>query len=364
MSRWEPSLRCRDCGHSQSVIEISYRCPACGGIFSFDEPPVFDPAPGWGMARYRRSLPLPEDANWVSLGEGDTPLVAIPIESRNVHFKCEHLNPTGSFKDRGASVLVSALAEANVTEAFDDSSGNAGAAFAAYAARAGIKARVLVPGYASGPKRDQIAAYSAELVAIDGPRSAVTRAAEELADTGGVYASHATLPHVMTGSATIAYELFEQLGGPPGGVITPVGQGTLLLGLALGFESLVASGRIKSLPKLVGVQAKTCAPIEAAFAQGVGEPIKVPEGETAAEGIRITNPYRGDEVLRAVNYSAGRMLSVPEQEIMPGRDALAAVGLYVEPTSAVVWAAIRPALAFLEDPVVVVLTGSGLKYAP
>jgi threonine synthase len=316
------------------------------------------------MARFKRAMPVPDDAVWVGLGEGATPLLSQPVKGRSIYLKCEHLNPTGSFKDRGAAVLVSALAAAGVMEAFDDSSGNAGAAFAAYAARANITAHVLVPSYASGPKRNQIEAYGAKLVAIDGPRSAVTEAAVERAASGEVYASHAALPHVIAGNATIAFEIFEQLGNAPGGVITPVGQGTLLLGLAMGFQSLLASGHIQRLPALFGVQAQACAPIADAFAAGDEQTSKGAEGQTLAEGIRITTPYRANQVLRAVRGSKGAMLGVDESQILPARDALAGCGLYVEPTSAVVWPALTPVLAVVEDPVVAILTGSGLKFAP
>ncbi|MGD8604270.1 MAG: pyridoxal-phosphate dependent enzyme, partial [Anaerolineales bacterium] len=116
------------------------------------------------------------------------------------------------------------------------------------------------------------------------------------------------------------------------------------------------------LPPLVGVQTEVCAPIASGFEAGKAAPLPVSEGETVAEGIRITSPYRGGEVLQAVRDSAGRMVTVAEAEIMPGRDALSAGGLYVEPTSAVVWQGVRHVLSFLEDPVVAVLTGSGLKY--
>lgn len=363
MSVKDPSIVCRHCGRTEPSTELNYRCPTCGGIFSLMDLPIYDPLEQVGMARYRRSLPLPESAEFISLGEGDTPLVDLSISGRKVHFKCEHLNPTGSFKDRGAAVLVSALSAAGVSQAFDDSSGNAGAAFAAYAARAGIHARVLVPAYASGPKRDQIAAYGAELMAIEGARSEVTRRAVELADEGGVYASHATLPHLLAGNATIAFEIFEQLGQAPGGVIVPVGQGTLLIGLWIGFQALHASGRIAAPPPLIGVQAEPCAPLAAGFESGGDTPARVREGETVAEGIRISTPHRGAEVLQAVRGSGGRMVTVSESEIIPARDALSAVGLYVEPTSAVVWDGVRQVLASLEDPLVAVLTGSGLKYA-
>jgi threonine synthase len=148
------------------------------------------------------------------------------------------LNPTGSFKDRGSAVLVSALKAAGVEEVVEDSSGNAGASLAAYAARAAIQARIYVPEYASGPKRLQISAFGAQVVQIPGPRSATAEAVQREAKEGIAYASHAYLPHGIAGIATIAFEIAEQLKGSPGTVITPVGHGTLLLGLHRGFHAM------------------------------------------------------------------------------------------------------------------------------
>jgi threonine synthase len=161
--------------------------------------------------------------------------------------------------------------------------------------------------------------------------------------------------------ATLAYELTEQLGEPPGAVIMPVGQGTLLLGGDLGFKALLAAGEIDQAPMWIGVQARACAPLWAVHTSGAAGLGWIVEGDTMAEGIRIVHPLRGDDVLRAVESSAGRIVAVEEDEISAGRDALSRRGLYVEPTSAVVWAALTRLLDDLPDPVVVVLTGSGYK---
>lgn len=357
---------CTACGRASPAVNLDYRCRACGGILGFARPLPYDPAPqarGGGIERFRVSLPLPPGGGWISLGEGDTPLLPIAVGQRTVYAKCEYLNPTGSFKDRGSSVLVGLLTAMGVREAVEDSSGNAGASFAAYAARAGIRARIFVPQSASGPKRLQIAAYGAEVVPVPGPRSAAAQAVQEAAVGGVAYASHAYLPHGLAGYATAAFEIFEQLGEAPGSVVVPVGQGGLLLGLALGFESLLAAGRIARGPRLLGVQARACAPIWAVHAYGAAGLALAREGDTLAEGIRIAQPLRGDAVLRAVEQSGGSMLAVDEEDILPARDALGRCGLYVEPTSAVVWAALPEALASLPDPVVFLLTGSGLKAA-
>jgi threonine synthase len=314
-----------------------------------------------GLERFRHTFPLPSDAPIISLGEGDTPLLGYELKGRTIYFKCEYLNPTGSFKDRGSVVLMSALCAAGVEAAVEDSSGNAGASFAAYAARAGIRARVFVPEYASGPKRAQIEAYGAQVVCTPGPRSAASEAVRREAEAGAVYASHAYLPHGIAGMATVAFEIYEQLGEAPGSVVLPVGQGSLFLGIFLGYKAMLDAGEIERLPALIGVQAGACAPIWAVYSAGAAGLELIREGETVAEGIRILHPRRGDEVLAAVDESGGRMVAVDETEILEGRNLLSRLGLYVEPTSAVVWPALETTLEVLTNPVVVVLTGSGLK---
>ena len=284
------------------------------------------------------------------------------IDGRRVHFKCEFTNPTGSFKDRGSVVLAHALRAAGVSEVVEDSSGNAGASIAAYAARLGIRARVFVPDSASPIKLAQIQAYGAQIVRVMGPRSNAANAVQREVAAGAVYASHAHLPHVLAGMATVAFELCQDLGRSPGSVVVPVGQGSLLLGLSRGFEALMAAGAIEVMPRLIGVQASACAPIWAVAHGGAASLSWVGEGETAAEGIRIRNPLRGDSVLAAVEATGGWMDAVEETEISDGRSALARLGFWIEPTSAVVWPALRRGGERLVEPVVAVLTGSGYKH--
>jgi threonine synthase len=260
------------------------------------------------------------------------------------------------------AVMFTALRAAGVAEAVEDSSGNAGAAFAAYAARAGLRARVFVPAAASGPKRAQIAAYGAEVVAVDGPRSAAAEAALAAAKAGAHYASHIYNPIGLAGNATAAFELHEQLGRAPGTVVVPLGHGTLLLGLHHGFRALLAAGLIERLPRLVGVQAMACAPIWAVHRYGRDGLAWVTEGETAAEGVRVVRPLRGDAVLAAVRESGGDILAVEEADLLAGHNELARRGFYVEITSAVVWPALRQVISTPgAGDVVAVMTGSGLK---
>jgi threonine synthase len=355
-------FRCSSCGRTQPLNYSGGPCPVCGGVLELSEPLVFNQQQlavtyGADLWRYRHTLPLPPEVEPVTLGEGGTPLVAVPIGERFVRFKLEFTQPTGSFKDRGSAVLLTALRAAGVEAAVEDSSGNAGASFAAYAARAGMAGRVFVPAAASGPKLAQIAAYGAEVVPVEGPRSQAAEAARRAAAQGAQYASHNYNPIGMAGIATLAYEIWEQLGRAPESLLLPVGHGTLLLGLHLGFKALLQAGLIGALPRLVGVQAMACAPLWAVHRYGREGLGWVTEGETAAEGIRILRPVRGDAVLAAVEESQGSLLAVEEDDIVAGRNALARMGFYVEPTSAVVW----PALAQVPGDVVVVLTGSGLK---
>jgi threonine synthase len=354
-------FKCTNCGRAYGLDFGRAGCPVCGGIVDLSQPLVFDPKRidphARGLWRYRHTFPLPADAAPVTLGEGGTPLVAVEVAGRTVNFKLEFTQPSGSFKDRGMAVMFTALRAAGVAEVVEDSSGNAGAAFAAYAARAGIRARVFVPEAAAGPKRAQIAAYGAKIVAVPGPRSKAAEAALAAVQAGAHYASHVYNPIGLAGNATAAYEIWEQLGRAPETVLLPVGHGTLFIGLHRGFLALRAAGLISRLPRLVGVQALACAPIWAVRRYGREGLAMVSEAATLAEGIRVVRPMRGDAVLAAVTESGGDLVVVDEPAIQAGHNALARLGLYVEMTSAVVW----EALAELSGDIVVILTGSGLK---
>jgi threonine synthase len=359
------TIACTRCARPYPATGLPYRCPDCQGLFDFEPGPFVpgDVLPGQpGIWRYRHAFGLDESVPPLSLGEGNTPLVEAQVDGRQVAFKCEYQNPTGSFKDRGSVLIAAWLRARGIREAVEDSSGNAGASLAAYAAQAGIRARIYVPASASGPKRRQIEVYGAEPVPVPGTRTQVSEAVLYEAEGGTAYASHAHLPFNLPGYATAAFEIFEQLGGRlPGTVIVPAGQGGLLLGLGRGFRQLQAAYPGADMPCLIGVQARACAPLwslAAGEAQGTdGEA----ETATLAEGILVRQPARGPSVVDLVLGSGGHFRVVEERAILPGRDALARLGLYVEPTSAVVWEVLKTENQ-LRDPVVVVLTGSGLKY--
>ena len=356
---------CSNCYEVYPENGAPFRCDKCGGYYEIENSGIYDSRsintnlPG--LWRYKNIFNLDENAPIVYLGEGDTPLVWANDFGKDIAFKLEYLNPTGSFKDRGTSLLVSFLKSRGVTGAVEDSSGNAGASFAAYAARAGMNAKVFIPEYASGPKRNQIEAYGAEVIPTSGPRSAAAEAVIKAAEMGEIYASHAYFPIGIDGFSTVAYEIVEQLDTKPGTVITPVGQGGLLLGLARGFDRLLNARVIQQKPTLVGVQAMVCAPLWAVFNYGLQGLGWVTEGETLAEGVRIKQPLRGDSILNMMKADRGEFIVVEEETISFGQEQLAGLGFFVEPTSAIVWNALEQIGNELPEPIVVILTGSGLK---
>ena len=360
-----PVVRCTYCGRPYPEQGIPFLCPECGGVYDFDGPFAFCPdeiepnAPG--LWRYRHAFALPAGAPVVSLGEGNTPLVHLSAES-DVWLKLDSLNPSGSYKDRGSAVLMSQLLARGALAAVEDSSGNAGASFAAYAARAGMRAKVFVPDYAAGPKRNQIEAYGAELVKVPGPRSAAAEAVLREARNGGIYASHAYLPFGLAGIASLAYEVWQQLGRAPGTLIAPVGHGGLLLGIVRGFQALQSAGLVETMPFFVGVQAAACAPVWAGFTYGPEAMETAAEGQTAAEGVRVRRPVRGAALLREIPRGQGTFVVVEEQRILLAYRFLAEQGIHVEPTSALPWCAYQDLKGNVPAPVVLVMTGAGLKF--
>jgi threonine synthase len=306
------------------------------------------------------------------MGEGLTPLVPATYGGQPIHFKLEYLAPSGAFKDRGTSVLISALKHWGVERAADDSSGNAGASFAAYAANAGIAAEVFAPAHASPAKLAQIEFYGATLQRIEGVREKTTEALEAATATGLVYASHAWSPFTLEGTKTVAYEVWEQLTGrlsggrvpargegAPDYFVSPIGQGSLFLGAYRGFKELAAAGLIGRLPRMIGVQATACPPIAEAVRQGRDRAADIEKRPSVAEGIALARPIRDGEILRAIRETGGDAIAVSDDDIRAARGALARMGLFVEPTSAVVAAALP--LIRARGTVVAALTGSGLK---
>ncbi len=318
----------------------------------------------YSVWRYARAL-LVEAKDAVTLGEGWTPLVDGKLDGISVTMKLEFMMPTGSFKDRGMTTLITYLKNRGVMSVLEDSSGNAGASMAAYSAAAGMKARILVPETASYPKIAQMAATGADVVTVKGSRQDVADAALRYAKEI-FYASHNWQPFFLEGTKTLAYELWEQFGfNIPDNIVFPVGYGSNVCGCERGFAELKRRGEIDRVPKLFAVQAANCAPLYAAFKAGADEAVPTDVATTVAEGIASSKPTRLREVVRAVRNSGGSIVAVSEDEIVSALGALARQGLYVEPTSAAAAAGLRQLFKSKaivpEQKTVLVLTGTGLK---
>jgi threonine synthase len=362
---------CPECGAGEELTPERFRC-ACGGAWEPVERTDFDPGlidpSDLTIWRYRQLFGLDFETPAAFLGVGWTPLLPLHFSGREVVFKPEYMAPTASFKDRGTSAMINILAHQGVTHVADDSSGNAGASVAAYAARAGVRAVIFVPAYASPAKQAQIAVYGAEVRPIPGPRVNAKLAAFEAAERGVVLASHAYHPGFLVGQQSVAWELWEQLGRrAPDWYIVPVGQGLHLLGVWLGFRRLRAAGLVQRLPRLVAVQADTLAPLCRAFEAGLETvPPVEPTVPSVAEGLAINEPVRGRRLLQALRETGGTCISVADETILAAQRRLAQHGLFIEPTSATVVAALDVLFqqAAPDDTIVVPLTGSGLKGSP
>jgi threonine synthase len=362
-------LRCADCDRTD---DHRWRC-ACGGPLDFADPPVPEgPAPDPAAFDTRDGLwsfaDLVAVERRVSLGEGLTPLVE--AEAWDAQFKLEYVFPTGSFKDRGATTTLSRAVAVGAERVVEDSSGNAGAAVATYAARAGLPAQIYVPADAKPSKLRAIERTGAETVRVSGDRQAVTDAclaAVEAGDGDAYYASHAWDPAFYEGTATMAYEVALQRDwSAPDAVVCPLGHGTLFLGAYRGFRRLHEAGWIDSLPRLLGAQAAGYAPI-AETLHGDGAVVDDAEAgrNDLADGIQIRSPAREQQVLDAVEATDGDAIALTAEAVETELDRLHRAGFYTEPTCAVAPAALRHyrerGLVGPDDDVVVPLTGSGLK---
>lgn len=305
------------------------------------------------------------------MGEGDTPTVAIRkigerLGAERLYAKLEMMNPTGSFKDRGTAVLMSIAAESGVKEVVEDSSGNAGASVAAYAARSGIRAHIFAPASAPAAKLDQIAVYGATTHFIEGNRQDVTDAAMSFAERNSmVYASHNLSPYFTEGTKSFAYEICDQFDGElPQHIVIPVGNGSLLIGAYIGLRELRRAGRIAAVPRLHAIQARAVMPLASAF-DDESQPAP-PAGSTIAGGIAVVNPPRLRQCLHVLRDTGGSALAVDDADIIRWQRMLAREeGIFVEPTSAAAFAGVERMLengtVQRNEVTVAVATGFGLK---
>lgn len=379
------TLRCTSCGATYADTEPLWAC-VCGGLLTVDyewpaaftadrEATLEQGRQATGLWRYAHFLPLTADpgASPVTLGEGDTPLVPLPRWGerhglRRVYAKLEYVSPTGSFKDRGAAVVVAKAAEWGVGRMVEDSSGNAGASIAAYSARAGIACDIFVPAAAPTAKVRPIERSGANVRRIEGTRADVTTAALDAVDDGeSYYAAHNLNPYFTEGMKTAAYEVLESLDyQAPDHMILPVGGGSLFVGLWRGCQEWRSWGWVPSAPRMHVAQSTGCAPLVTAYQQGSDEPAPIDRQPTVAGGIEVVAPPRGRHILSIMRESAGSAVAVDDEAIIAHRELLATLeGLDVEPTAAVPLAGLaalaREGIIGPDETVVACLTGSGLK---
>lgn len=324
---------CKACGRQYPIEGLDYKC-ACGGLFSLHKEPG------------------EKISSAVSLGEIETPMLERALDGLKMNLKLDYMRPTGSFKDRGAYTLINAIKERGVKEVVEDSSGNAGSAIAGYSAAAGIKCAIYLREATSEGKIRQAESYGAEVRKIAGSRDDVGEAVLDAAKTT-YYASHSYNPLFFEGMKSMVPEIIKQA-GIPDCVLAPVANGTLLLGLYLGFKE---AGR---LPKIIAVQSSHCAPVYARF-NGM-EP--GPVTPTVAEGIAVGAPTRIDEIVAAIRESGGSVVTVEDSEVMAAKEKLGLMGIYIEATSGAAPAGAIKYFAGRETDglnIVVPLTGSGLK---
>ncbi len=361
----EYNIKCSNC-HKPSHDLLDYKCPSCGQPLNLELTKKFNPkliqTNNYSAWRYAETFPYVKQTDTVTLGEGWTPLVKF---KNNTYFKLENLNPTGSFKDRGSTTLVSAvhkLIKKKHGTIAEDSSGNAGASIAAYTARSNLKAEIYVPENVSGPKFLQTRFYGAKIIKVSGSRNKVAETAQK-PDRSKFYIGHILHPIFRDGIRTLAYEITEQFEWqPPENIFIPVSAGTLLLGILSGFKHLVESNVIKKVPRVIACQTEQVSPLYHHFKN---LPYKPPEQITSiADALVSTNPLLLSIMTQQLKNAQGDAITVKENEILQAFIELARKGFFVEPSSAVAYAAYKKQkdkLMQQNGKTVVVLTGTGLK---
>jgi threonine synthase len=360
---------CTHCGQVYSVQPARWRCD-CGSFLDLQFEPKFPLKKilkrEKTLWRYREAIPVVRDESILSMREGFTPLESMEWNGHQVFLKIDYLFPTGSYKDRGATVLISKAKELGIKRVVEDSSGNAACAIAAYCARARIGCEIYVPEATSPAKLVQIQAYGARLKRIEGSREKTAEVTREAASASKIYyASHCWNPFFLHGTKTFAFEIWEQMGWKvPEVIVLPVGHGTLLLGTYIGFKELKEAGRVKRVPRLVAVQSASCAPLDQAFKKGWKETKPINKQETMAEGIAIAEPVRGRQILEAIRETDGEVLTVTEKEIGVALKEMGIKGHFIEPTSAATIAGLKKYLKHIKKGIIIsTLTGTGLKVA-
>lgn len=312
------------------------------------------------LEKYRSLVELPAHAVELTLGEGDTPLISLPrIAKRNgaaaVYIKYEGLNPTGSFKDRGMVAAVSEASGRGATSVICASTGNTSAAAAAYAARAGMNAIVLIPqGKVARGKLAASVAYGARVIQIEGSFDDALSLVRTISNELPIALVNSVNPYRLEGQKTAAFEICDELGRAPDVLCIPVGNAGNISAYYMGFRQYDAL-RGTGMPRMIGIQAEGAAPLV------LGHDVENPE--TIATAIRIGKPARGPQALEATAKTGGNIRCVNDTAILGARDMLAREGIWVEPASAASLAGLltlTPADCAGKT-IVCVCTGHGLK---
>lgn len=376
-------LVCSACGAEHDAQQLQNLCTKCQKplLAQYDLAAVaraltretLPTRPDKSLWRFRELLPLPQNVDPVSLGEGGTPLLRAArfgerVGLSNLWIKDESLNPTQSFKARGMSVAVSMAKHLGATKLAVPSAGNAGGALAAYAARAGLEAHVFMPRDTPRANIIECRQLGAQVMLIDG---LITDCGAEIARRKKAWFDMSTLkePYRLEGKKTLGYELAEQLGWRlPEVILYPTGGGTGLIGMWKAFIELEALGWIDGKrPRMYSVQASGCAPIVRAFAAGADHAAEFPNAQTCASGLRVPKAIGDFLMLRILRESGGGAIAIDDDEmIQVTREVGAAEGSFVAPEGAACFAAlpllINSGRIKLDEKVVVFNTGSGIKY--
>ncbi|MBV8356922.1 MAG: threonine synthase [Deltaproteobacteria bacterium] len=377
-------LQCTACGRDFSADQLHTVCPDCGKVLfaRYDlssarksMPRDFSHRPPT-MWRYQELMPVREQANIVSLGEGMTPLLHAARIGRAYGFdrlfiKEEGLNPTGTFKARGMSAAVSRARELGVRSIAAPSAGNAAGALAAYGAAAGVETSVFMPADAPEINKIESAVCGAKVYLVDGLIGDAAQIVRQAgAKRGWFDLSTLKEPYRVEGKKTMGFELAEQLGWQlPDAIIYPTGGGTGMLGMWKAFDELEQLGWLgKERPKMISVQAAGCAPIVRALLEGKAESEAWQGAYTIAAGLRVPHAFADYLILRTIRESDGTAIAISDDEIVESiREVARLEGLFVCPEGAAAVAAFKhlAAQGYLhpEQRVVLFNTGSGLKYA-
>ena len=377
-------LECTYCGIELSADEPHRTCPDCGKVLyprydlqsasaALKREDLKERPPN--MWRYFEVMPVLDEANVVTLGEGFTPIfktdrLATDTGCSSLYIKDEGLNPTASFKARGLGAAVSKAKELGITKLTMPSAGNAAGAMTAYAAKAGMEAYVFMPKDAPEANRVEVEISGANLELVDGYITDAGRISAQRAEELGLFdVSTLREPYRVEGKKTMGYEIAEQMGWTlPDVILYPTGGGTGIVGMWKAFSEMETMGWIDSKrPKMFAVQSEGCAPIVRAFNEGTefAEPWKNPD--TLAAGIRVPAAIGDYLILQSLRESGGGAITVSEAEILSDLRAVASLeGMFICPEGAAIVAALRKLLAdgtlSPDESILLLNTGSGLKY--